>query len=73
MDGSTENAFRQLENYTSTFSLGVVDIIRIIVAAGLAVALVFVIYEIANNKPRAKEYGVAWFIALILYLIFLKY
>lgn len=71
MDNSTENAFRQLENYSSNCSLGTEEIIKIIIGAGLAIALVFVIYEIANNKPRAKEYGVSWFTGLVLYLIFL--
>ncbi len=71
MDNSTEKALRQLEYYSSNCSLGTEEIVKIIIGTGLAIALMFVIYEIANNKPRAKEYGVAWFTGLVLYLIFL--
>lgn len=40
--------------------------------AGIAIAVIFVIYVVATNHPKAKEYVIAIFAALALYLVIIN-
>lgn len=68
---SPEDALSQLSDMSYSFTEESFSLSQIFASVALAITLLFVIYEIARNKPRAKEYAIAWVIALIIYLIFL--
>ena len=43
--------------------------LKIILAAVLGIALVFVIYSLATNNPHAKEYLLGWIIAVVVIMV----
>lgn len=69
---STEGALAELQTMSLSFAGQSFTISQIIATAGLAITLIFVIYQVSSNKPRAREYVIAWFIGLILYILFMN-
>ena len=62
------SSLSEFESKTKEGTDSVINIAKYTIGGVFAVALVFVIYAIATNNPRAKEYAVGWIVAFIFYL-----
>lgn len=47
----------------------ILEVAKYVLAAVLAVALIFVIYALATNNPHAKDYLLGWIIAVVVIMI----
>lgn len=47
----------------------ILEVAKYVLAAVLAVALIFVIYALATNNPHAKDYLLGWVIAVVVIMI----
>lgn len=47
----------------------ILEIAKYVLAAVLAIALIFVVYALATNQPHAKEYLLGWVIAVVVIMI----
>lgn len=45
----------------------IIDIVAIVLGVVLALGLIWVIYAVATNHPKAKESVIAWLVAAIFY------
>ena len=59
----------EVESKAKEGSDAMTNIAKYVIAAALAIGLLFVVYQIANNNPKAKEYGLAWIIAVVIVMI----
>lgn len=66
-----QEALGEIQGMSSAFAEKSFSISEIIATTALAIALFFVIYEVASKRPHAREYVIAWFVAVILYVVFL--
>lgn len=59
----------ELKSQTDEAGNSLTEIVLNVIGAALAISLLFVIYAIASNHPKAKEYGISWVVALVIYLV----
>lgn len=59
----------ELKSQTDEAGESITEIVLNVIGAALAISLLFVIYAIASNHPKAKEYGISWVVALVIYLV----
>jgi TctA family transporter len=60
----------EINSFATELNTSSFNIAAYLIAAMLAIALVFVVYALATNKPNSKEYLTAWIIALIFAVVF---
>ena len=58
--GLAEVQQKATETTTAGYSLG-----QAVFGTMLVIALVFIVYALATNKPHAKEYLIAWIVVLV--------
>lgn len=66
-----EEALGALKEMSSVFAEKSFTLAEMVATTALVIALFFVVYEVTSKRPHAKEYTIAWFIGVILYVIFL--
>lgn len=47
----------------------IINISKYAIGGVMAIALIFIIYAMATNNPKGKDYLIGWVVALIVYLI----
>ena len=60
-----------LKGFTDSASASSHNIALYIIGAILALGLVGVVWAIANNNSKAKEYTIAWFVAVFFTILFI--
>lgn len=63
------SSLAEVESTTQDASNTVLNIAKYLLGAVLAVGLIFVVYSIATKNPNAKDYLLAWVIAVIVVII----
>lgn len=63
------NDFSEIENQVEKGTNSVKTIAFGILSGVMALALIFVIWEVATGKPHAKEHVISWFIAVAIIII----
>ena len=70
MDEATEG-LTEILSWSTDFNQASYGVAGNIAAAMLGVALIFVVWALANKKDNAKSYLIAWVITLIFTILFI--
>ena len=70
MDEATEG-LTEILSWSTDFNQATYSVAGNIAAAMLGVALIFVVWALANKKDNAKSYLIAWIIAVIFTILFI--
>ncbi|MDR1368810.1 MAG: hypothetical protein LBJ72_01600 [Dysgonamonadaceae bacterium] len=60
----------EINSFSTELNESAFNMAGYIIATILAIALIFVVYSLSTDKPHAKEYLIAWIIAIIFALAF---
>jgi hypothetical protein len=58
-----------LEDTVQETTTSIIDIVGYIIGGVLAIGLIVVVYMVATSHPKARDYIIGWFIALVVYII----
>lgn len=72
LETQTKAALSTLAGNSEQIASSTFVIVKYVATAGLAISFLFVLYEVASNNPKAKDYVIAWIIALIIYLMYFE-
>jgi len=59
----------EIEQKSQEGSQTILNIAKYVLGAALSIGLVFCIYALATNNPKAKEYLIGWIIAVVVILV----
>lgn len=59
----------EVESTAQDGANSILNVAKYVLAAVLAVALIFVIYALATNNPHAKDYLLGWIIAVVVIMV----
>ena len=65
----TATNIQGVQSQVQSSANGIIQMVKYVIGAVLFVALVTVVYMVATNHPKSKEYIIGWIVALVVYII----